>query len=597
MEANTVVEMFKKRVEASGPRPAYFIKKEERWEPTTWEQFRQRAREVALGLMTLGLQKGDTVSILGNTRPEWVISDMGAICAGGVTVGIYQTNTAEQAEYIVKDSGSRVVFVENQEQLDKILKVRGNLEGLTHIIVWDEYSTREDAGILSLQDVAEKGRQYAEENQAVLDQRQSSVAPEDTAILIYTSGTTGPPKGSIITHKNIMAELRALEQVLPFREEATNVAFLPMAHVAEHVVGFMNRVSTGCVTYYAESLDKLIENTQEVKPTIFGSVPRIFEKVHTAVLAQVENAKPAKKKIFNWAMKVGHEVGTRKQKKEPIPLGLKIKHKLADTLVHRKLRKIFGGRVEFFLTGAAPIPLEILEFFHAAGMSIIELYGLTEATGASNANTIDNFKFGTVGPAIPGAEVKIAEDGEILIRGDIVFKGYLNREEETRETIKDGWLYTGDIGAIDEDGFLRITDRKKNIIVNAYGKNISPSNIENLIKTDPLISQVLVHGDQRNFLSALITLDPEESVKVAREWGIQFEDPAELATNAQIVEAVQKAVDGANEQLARVEQVKKFTILPRDFSVEEGEITPTLKVKRKEVESKYKTALDQMYQT
>lgn len=596
MEASTVVDMFKKRADASGPKPAYCIKKEGQWIPTTWDEFHRKAGEVALGLMAVGLQKGDTVSILGNTRPEWVICDMGVLCAGGVSVGIYQTNTAEQAEYIIRDSGSRVVFVEDQEQLNKILKVRGSLEGLTHIIVWEEYSAPEDGGVLSLNDLVEKGRQRSEELGHEMDRRQKGVKPDDTAILIYTSGTTGPPKGAIITHKNIMTELNALEKVLPMEEGDSTMAFLPMSHVAEHVVGFMHRVNMGAVAYYAESLDKLIENAQEVKPTVFGSVPRIFEKVHTRVSAGVASAKPMKRRIFNWAMKVGHEVSAHQQKKEAIPLGLKLKYKLADALVHRKLRNVFGGRVRVFVTGAAPTSLEILEFFHAAGMFIIEVYGLTECTGVSNSNTVDNFKFGTVGPAIPGAEVKLAEDGEILIRGDMVFKGYLNREEETREAIKDGWLYTGDIGVMDEDGFLRITDRKKNIIVTAGGKNITPSNIENLIKTDPLISQVLVHGDRRNFLSALITLDPEESVKIARERGIEFTDPAELAGHPDIIAAVQGAVDRASDHLSRVEQVKKFIILPRDFSVEGGEITPTLKVKRKDVEKKYRDALDKMYE-
>ncbi len=596
MEASTAVEMFKKRVEASGPRPAYFIKEKSGWASTTWEEFRRQAREVSLGLMSLGLQKGDTVSILGDTRPEWVVCDFGVICAGGISVGIYQTNTAHQAEYIIKDSGSKIVFVENQEQLDKILSVKESLEGLTHIIVWDEYSAPQNDAVLSLRDLMEKGNQRSDELSAELERLEGSVAPDDTAILIYTSGTTGPPKGAIITHKNIMAQLRSLEHVIPSQEGDSMMAFLPMSHVAEHVVGFLLRVYNGVEAYYAESLDKLIENSQEVKPTIFGSVPRIFEKVHTRVLTGVESAKPGKQRIFNWAMKVGLEVSRHKQKKEAIPLGLRFKHGFADVLVLKKLRNVFGGRVKFFVTGAAPIALDILEFFHAAGMLIIEVYGLTESTGVSNSNTLDNYKFGTVGPAIPDTEVRLAEDGEILIRGDVVFKGYLNREEETRETIKDGWLYTGDIGVIDEDGFLRITDRKKNIIVTAGGKNITPSNIENIVKTDPLISQVLVHGDRRNFLSALITLDPEESVKLAGERGISIDDPAGLASNPEIITSVQKAVDKANEQVARVQQIKKFTILPQDFTVEGGEITPTLKVKRREVEKKYADVLDKMYQ-
>ncbi len=594
-DVKTIPELLIWRVEHTPEMLAYMYRPDGGWVRRTWRDYYEEVKALSRALIGAGLQKGDRVCILGETRPEWVISDLAVIMAGGISVGVYQTLSPEQIEYILNDSGARMIFVENAEQLAKILKIRNNTPALEKIIVWE--GTASGEGVCTLEEFIEKEGSHSELDKA-FEERWRKVTPDDVAIILYTSGTTGPPKGAMITNHNIVSLLSCWHDQIPLYEDDITVSFLPMAHGAEHVVGFFGRMYGGVGTAYARSIKTVLEDIQDVKPTIFGSVPRIFEKAYSAIQSELKKKPPAVRKLFNWAIGVGKEYAALVRERKPIPLGLKIKNAIADFLVFRKIRRAFGGRVRFFISGAAPISVELLEFFHAVGLLILEVYGLTEATVVTHANTLDEYKFGTVGKPIEVLECKIADDGEVLVRGPTVFKGYWNKPEATKEVIdEEGWLHTGDIGEIDEDGFLRITDRKKHIIVTAGGKNIAPANIENTIKSlDPIISQVHVHGDRRPYITALVTLDEEEAKKFFSTTGKEYPGMADAVKDPELREHIKNLVARANEKLARVEWVRRFVILDHDFTIESGEITPTLKIKRKAIESKYKQLFDDIYE-
>lgn len=581
----------------SAPGLAYKRKKDGAWIDTTWEGFGREVRRAAAALSKLGFRKGETGGVLGSTRPEWGVADLAVLHAGGASVGIYPTSTPKQIAYILNDARVGVLFVEKAEDLDRIRKIRPEAPGVRWVVVWDPATALDPKTELSWEAFLAAGDEEDRRDPAGFDARWRVVQPEDPALIIYTSGTTGPPKGVILSHRNIMAIQRSGEEENPIVEGDITVSFLPMAHAAEHVLSFFGRLYHGVATGYAQRIETIIDDAREIRPTYFGSVPRIFEKAHARIQTEVAKQKPWKQKLFWWAIAQGREVSRRVRAKESIPLGLRWKHALADRLVLAKLREVFGGRVKFFVSGAAPIAVEILEFFHACGMLVLEGYGQTECGGLSHINRTDRYKFGTVGQPLPGVECKLAEDGEVLLRSASVFRGYLGKPAETSEALDaEGWLHTGDIGKINPEGFLTLTDRKKNLLKTAGGKFIAPQIIENLVKqADPLLSQVFIHGDRRPFVTALVTLDPMDLPSLAASLGLDGAKPEAIAKDARVVERVRKAIDKANADLARFEQIKKFVVLPRDFTIEAGEVTPTLKIKRKEVEEKYRKELDALY--
>lgn len=619
-ESRTLPEMFLKRVERSFSKRAYLEKVNGRWVERTFGELYDRSARVATYLLSQGLKLGDKVCIMGATRPEWCICDLGGLLAGAVTVGAYPTLSAPQLKYLLEHSDSTFLFVEGVEEVKKVEEILRELKLLRQVIVWKEEGvpfSSDRPWLIPFREVLQTPL-----DRPAIDARIAEIDPSDPAIIVYTSGTTGPPKGALISHRNILTLLSGQDETMPFTEDDLTMSFLPMAHVAERVLAFYGRISAGVATAFATSIPAVLEEVKEIRPTLFGSVPRIFEKAYARIMGEVEKLNPRRKRIFRWAEGVGREVVRRWQKGERIPLPLRLKYRLASALVFSKIREAFGGRADFFVTGAAPIAYEILEFFWAAGFPIYEVYGMTESTVVTHANRLGEVRLGSVGKPFSFVEDRIAEDGEILVRGATVFLGYYKNPEATREAIDaEGWLHTGDIGYKDKDGFLYIRDRKKHIIITSGGKNITPANIEQAIKNeDPLISQVHVHGDRRPYLTALITIHPLEALEWAEAKGLLtlpretveqlklaltanpfFRSPElaqvvrSVASSEEVRRRIVEATRRANAQFARVEQVRRIYILERDFSLEENEVTPTLKVKRKEVEQKFQELFDRIY--
>jgi long-chain acyl-CoA synthetase len=567
--------------------PAVRYKQDDAWVSRSFEEVAETVRQLSLGLIELGVDKGDKVSILGNTRPEWTYFDFAALSAGAVVVPIYQTNSPEECQYVLENSDAKVVVVEDDEQLEKIRAVRDQLPLLEHVV----RMTGESEDAISLADLAARG---AARNAAEWETRWKSVTPEDICTFIYTSGTTGPPKGCIISHGNYRSMLDMVNETSVIEPEDLTYLYLPLAHSFALLIQFGSFDLGTTIAYWEREPLKILPNLVELKPTYFPSVPRIFEKIYTAATSGMEKEGGLKKLVFDWSIRVGKKMrATERAGRKPGFL-LRKQYEFADERVLSKIRGLFGGNLRLAVSGAAPINPEILSFFDAAGVLVLEGWGMTETSTAATVSTPEDFKVGTIGRPFPGCQIKIAEDGEILVKGPNVFQGYHKNEEATRETLVDGWLHTGDIGEVDEDGFLKITGRKKDIIITAGGKNITPANLENEIKQHPLVSQCVVVGDRKPYLVALVTLDPEDAVAYAREHGLP-EDPAELATNDEVRKAIEDHVATINHKFARVEQVKKVAILPRDLSQETGELTPTLKVKRAVVASKHEREIEQLY--
>ncbi|MGH7414356.1 MAG: AMP-dependent synthetase/ligase [Candidatus Rokuibacteriota bacterium] len=595
MAHGTLASMFWNRVERDGDRPAQRYKADGTWHTLTWRQVGDVVREVATGLLALGRQKGDAIGILAGSRAEWVQADFAVFSAGGRTIPIYPTYPPDLIQYIVNDAGVKTLFVEDAAQLAKVLEVQGKIDGLEQIVVIQGYQGEASPRIMTWDGLRRLGRDNVERLKSDLAGRVAGVGQEDIATIVYTSGTTGPPKGVVQSHGNHMATLESAARMETISDADSHLLFLPLAHSFGRLESFIG-VHRGLTTAFAESIDKLRDNLPEVKPTFICSVPRVFEKVYAGVIAKAEAGSPIKKKIFNWAVGVGREVSRLKQARKPVPAGLAFKYRIAHKLVFSKLHEALGGRLRFAVSGGAPLSKEIAEFFHAAGILILEGYGLTETCPSLSFNRLDRFKFGSVGQAQPGIEIRIAADGEILGRGPNIAKGYFKKPEATAEVfLADGWFATGDIGRLDEDGFLYITDRKKDLIVTAGGMNIAPQNIENLLKGDPFISQAMVHGDRRPYPVALITVNPEELAKFAREQGILNTEPAALAKHPKVVERVARIIETRNGELQSYAKVKKFSILPSDFTIENGLLTPTLKVKRRIITDKHRELLDSLY--
>jgi len=588
--------MFWDRVEQSADGPAQQLKRGGKWETLTWRQAGEATREIATALLALGRKRGEAVGILAASRAEWVQADFAIFSAGCVTIPIYPTYPPDLIQYIVNDAEVRTLIVEDPVQLAKVLEGRGKTDRLEQVVVMQGYEGKEPSPFIFTWEALHRlGRDNAERLKGELATRVAETRPDDVATIVYTSGTTGPPKGVVQTHGNHMAALGAAVQVLVASEGDVHLLFLPLAHSFGRLESFIGPYK-GLCTAFAENIDKLRDNLPEVKPHFICAVPRVFEKVYAGALAKAEAGSPVKKKIFRWAVGVGKEASRLKQAKLPVPGALAFKYRLAHKLVFHKMHEALGGRLRFAVSGGAPLSREIAEFFHAAGILILEGYGLTETCPALTFNRFDHYKFGSVGPALPGVEVKLAPDGEVLGRGSNIAKGYFKQPAATAEVfLADGWFATGDIGKIDPEGYLFITDRKKDLIVTAGGMNIAPQNIENLLKGDPFISQVMVHGDKRPYPVALITVNPEELAKFAKEQGILNLDPAALVKHPKVVERVSRIVEQRNTELQSYAKIKKFAILPGDFTVDNGLLTPTLKVKRKVIREEYREALEELY--
>lgn len=587
----TIAHLFYAQTERYGNRELYYQRRNGGWVPTSWRQALRQSAELAAGLWTLGCRHGDRVAIIAETRPEWTACDLAALSCGAVSVGIYPTSTAEQTVYILQHSEAKVAIVEDLAQLAKIATARHELPALAQIVLIDG----EEPTALPLFSLAARGRALLNEDPELIMRQVETVSPDDVAILVYTSGTTGPPKGVVLTHRNLYATIESTQRFLPTSDRDVGVVFLPLAHSLQRVTGYSG-LKCGVIGYYAPSIAEVPETWIAAQPTVVASVPRIFEKIHAKIMTGLAEQPPLRRKIFAAALSVGLARSRYLQQRQPVPTWLQLPYQLADHLVFSKIRaRTFGERVRFLVSGGAPISVALLEFFHAVGLQILEGYGLTETCAPATVNQPHYFKFGTVGRALPGIELRIADDGEVLIRGEGVFKAYYRDPEATGAALDaDGWFRSGDIGAIDADGFLKITDRKKDLIITAGGKNIAPQNIENLIKPEPLISQVMVHGDQRHYLVALVTLDVEEFGRLCKQHGLS--GPLETLVTHQVVrDAVGKIIEEKNATLARYETIKKFQIIPHDFTVESGMLTPTLKVKRRAIEAHYRELLNSLY--
>jgi long-chain acyl-CoA synthetase len=594
----TVPARFKAAVARWGDRVAMRKKKLGLWHDITWNDYDRNVSQVAYGLMSLGLQKGDCASVIGDNCPEWIYADLGIQCCGAATAGVYSTNAWQQVEYVVTNSDSKFFFVENEEQLDKWLHFRARAPKLEKVIVWDTEGLRQfkDPLVMTFDRLLELGAKEEQENPGALNRRIREISPEDLSVLIYTSGTTGPPKGAMLTHRNCVWMGTAITSNNPMYGQDEIMSFLPLCHIFEQLFSILAHFDVGHVVNFVESMDTITDNMVEISPTVGHAVPRIWEKYYSAIMIRMADATWFKQLVFSWAMNLGKKRASLKMEFKPIPAMLELQYKLAHFAVFRKLRERLGfDRIRVAYSGAAPIAPEILHFFHSIGVNLVEGYGQTEGTGVTTTSKIGEVKFGTVGIPLEGVEVKIADDGEILVKSPGVFKGYFKNPEATAETIVDGWLHSGDVGTIDKDGYLTITDRKKDIIVTAGGKNITPQYIENKLKASLYINDAVVIGDKRKFLSCLIMIDEDNVFKYAQDNKIQFSTYKELTQNPEISQLIEREIKKVNESLSRVEQLKKFTILPKKLYEEDGEVTPTMKVKRKSINEAFADLIEAMY--
>jgi long-chain acyl-CoA synthetase len=579
--SRTIADLIPLAGEKHADRPAIKHKVGDDWVDVTYAQIAEKVKHVALGLVDMGIQPGDKISILSNTRPDWTYACFGILGAGATCVSIYQTNSPEECHYVLNHSESRAVFVEDQEQLAKIREIEADLPNLEMVFVMEPSGDIGDA--VSMDDLCGRGKRRSDSD---YEERVNGVSDDDMCLYIYTSGTTGPPKGCLLTHGNYRKVTNMAEAEGVFTDDDLVYLFLPLAHAFALLVQFVTLDLGGTIAYWEKDPQKIIPNLLEVRPTYFPSVPRIFEKIYTLANSAGD---PDEIKA---AVELGLKVRQMQEAGQPIPAEMQAAFDEADEKLYVNVRNLFGGRIRQCVTGAAPIAKEILEFFYACGVPVFEGYGMTETSTVASANRADAFRFGSVGKPLPGMEVKIADDGEVLLRGPNIFQGYFKNEKATNETLDGGWLHTGDLGRVDEDGYLYITGRKKDIIITAGGKNITPANLENGLKQNRWISQAVVVGDRRPFLIVLITLDPEEIPAFAQEHGLA---PEEVHDSDAMRAEIQKAVDEVNSHVGRVEQIKKFRILPEDLSQETGELTPTLKVKRNVVNEKFTPDIEELY--
>ncbi len=599
-ETHTVPSLFLAAVKRFGDRTAMRYKAYGLWQDISWNAYLQKVKETACGLMAMGLEKGDCAAIIGDNCPEWVFADMGIQCCGAAATGVYATNAWPQVEYVVTHSEAQFFFVENEEQLDKFLMFKERATHLKKVIVWDTKGLRhfKNPMVISFEALCQAGKKAMETDPELFASRIRQISPEDLSVLIYTSGTTGPPKGAMLTHRNCVWMGHAITTDNPMTPADEVLSFLPLCHIFEQLFTVLGHITCGYTVNFIERPDTVVENMQEVSPTVGHAVPRIWEKYYSAIQIRMSDATGFKRMVYGAALKIGKKQAVRKMHFQNIPVLSTVLYGLAYWAVFRKLKERMGfERMRIAYSGAAPIAPDILLFFQSIGVNLIEGYGQTEGTGVTTLSRIGRVKFGTVGQPLTGARVKIAGDGEILVQSPGVFKGYFKNPEVSAEALKDGWLHSGDVGEMDEDGFLKITDRKKDIIVTAGGKNITPQYIENQLKASIYINDAVVVGDRRKYLACLIMIDEDNVVKYAQDHKIQFSTYKDLTVHPEINRLIQEAVDTVNQGLSRVEQIKKFRILPKKLYEEDGEVTPTMKVKRKRINEAFSDLIESMYRS
>ena len=600
VEINTIPRLFWDSVKSRGERVAMREKDLGIWQEISWSHYGEKAKLTGLALHTLGLEKGNVVSIASEGNPEWLYTDMGTIGAGGISSGVYTTDSAAQVKYLVNDSATKFYFAENEEQLDKILEVRGECPTLKQIIVFDMEGLNDfhDDQVISYEEFLKVGEKTDQENPDLWESLVNNVSPDDIAILVYTSGTTGPSKGAMINHTNLLYSINTGYDIFDVMEHEEQLSFLPLCHILERSVSVMIPLKTGAVVNFAESIDTVPENIREVSPTVFIAVPRIWEKFYSSITILMKDATFIGKFFYQFSINVGSKYKEYFiDGKEP-PLSLKLSYWICNQLVLKNIKKLLGlNNCRYALSGAAPISPDLINWYLSLGIDMREGWGMTETAGVGTAFYSREIKLGHVGRAVNDSEVRIAQDGEILFRGPGVFCGYLNKPEQTKETLIDGWLHTGDVGEIDNYGNLKITDRKKDIIITAGGKNISPSEIENELKFSPFISDAVVIGDKRKFLSCLIMIDEENVMKHAQDNDIPFSNFESLCKSEEIVSLIDDEVNKVNKKFASVEQVKKFSLIDIQLTAEDDELTPTMKLKRKFINQKYGDIIESMYQS
>jgi long-chain acyl-CoA synthetase len=599
MNYPNIYALFVERTRQYRGRDVFYVRREGAWAGISWEEFEREAHEFASALLGMNLTPGASVCVLMGNVPEWPVCDVGTIMAGGCGVGLYPTNSAEQCEYIINHSNAELVVVDTPRQLEKILSVRARLPKIKSIVVLDETAAAASSGtasegVLSYRDFLRLGAENRERVRPELLRRAEGAGADDTAVIVYTSGTTGAPKGACLSHRYIINSVESLRATIPIYDTDVAFSYLPYCHVAERISGLYNRLYAGAAAYFVDDLSKLWEYMIELKPTVFASLPRFFEKVHARVVADLDEMNAEERREFDAALETGRRVSRLRQARQRVPDDLMADYTERALPVLGRVNDYFGGRLRLATSGGAPLLTEVAEFFDAAGLPILQAYGLTENVCVA-FNRPDDYKFGTVGPPMPGCEVRIEADGEILVRSEMMFGGYYREPDKTAEVMRDGWLLTGDLGEMDADGFLKITGRKKELIVTSTGKKIAPAMIENLLKEHHLISHALVFGEGKSYLVALITLNQVEAELYARSHSLAFEDFAELTRRAEIQDLVRAIVEGVNRRVSSTEAIKKYLILDHDFQVERDEVTPTMKLKRAVVTERYQDTLQGLY--
>lgn len=583
-----------------GGKPAVMTKINGSYRSFSYAEVKDKVMHLAAALLEEGLQFRDPVVIISNTRAEWIYADMGGLFSGAIISAVYPTTVASETAYIINDIQAKYLFIENREQLNKILSIRPEIPSIKKVFVFDDFEYFEkDGWVVHFDELLNRGAQVIPSRVEEVLEIISSIQPEDTLTIIYTSGTTGLPKGVVLSHANYLA---TIENMLKhsqdeFLKVKRNLSFLPLAHALERAGGYYIMLYTGKTIGYAEGFDTIIDNLKEVKPSFIAGVPRVYEKIYSRIQEGLKTASNSKKRLFNWALEIGKRSTPYRKEAKPMPFFLNLKYKLADKLIYKKINERFGGEIKFFLSGGAPLSADIARFFYALNLPIIEGWGATEGTAPYTVNTLKDFEFGTVGKTIPGIELKVADDGEFLVRGPNIFKEYYQNEDATRESFtEEGFFKTGDIGEISPEGWVKITDRKKQLIITAGGKNVAPAAIQKLLVGAGLIESAYIHGDKKKYVTALLCLDPDTLERLANENDIAHLTKEELITHPIILDNVQQKVDKANEALTNYMQVKYFKILADNFSIDNGLLTPTMKLKNKVIGEKYRTLIDSMYE-
>ncbi len=596
MNYKTISEMFVSTTERCAEKKLFYYKKDNDWVGLNGKDILITVEDISFGLRSLGIEANSNIAIISNNSPKWAMCDYGIICSTMSTVTIYPTLISSQVEFILQNSNSKLIFVENQEQLDKVNSIKSNCKDLKYIVVLDDSCKQESNDIMNFVTFLDKGKDFSQDCDISFSDMVNSVKEDDILTIIYTSGTTGVPKGVVLTHKNLLSNVEGTLKVAEFTNNETFLSFLPLSHVLERMGGHYTPFTIGATIYYAENMETIADNMVESSPTIVVCVPRVFEKIHAKFMQGIKSAPKIRQNLFNWALNVGSKYSNLKVSKQKIGFFLSLKHKIADKLIYSKVKARFGGKIKFFVSGGAPLSKHLAEFFAAVDITILEGYGLTETSPVLTVNSPTDLKFGYVGKPLFNVNIKIADDGEILAKGPNIMTKYYRNEEATREVFdNDGWFHTGDIGIIDEDGFLKITDRKKSLIVTSGGKNIAPAPIELKLATSSFIEQVHVIGDKRNFLTALIVPNFDALTSFLKNNGSDLKDPNALVDHPDVIELFNSEVEIAMSEFSNYEKIKKFTLLTEPFSIEKGEMTPKMSIVKKVVEQNYSELINKMY--